>query len=135
MRIQYALKETGKARKEDNEAEYAYLILTENSDRHDLVWYEKGMPSENVHYEDFLGDDWQPYHEIKEIRPEKAGELWKDDNRELYFITKENDVNYFQTINGLQKYTLNTDVTWDRFQNIVHNENGWTREYPHVKII
>ena len=133
MRIQDALEPTGKARKEDNKADYAYLILSENSDRHDLVWYVKGLLPENVQYEDFLGHDWQPYVEDEKIRPEKAGELWEDNNGELYFIVRQDHLNYFQTIDGLQRFTLDIDGTWDRFQDIVHGENGWTREYPSVR--
>ena len=64
MKAQDALKETGKAYKENNEAPYAQLVSDPETDKKDLLW--EGVAGENVHYADIMDDDWHPYHEKKE---------------------------------------------------------------------
>ena len=135
MNIKDALKPTGKARLKSFPDAYASITYPDSCHAGFITWLfiEEDKEICYVSARDLLCEDWLPYHEVEDIRPTELGELWKDDDGELYFIIREIDHNYFQTINGLQKYTLNIDGTWDRFQNIVHGKNGWTREYPPVE--
>lgn len=131
MNIKKALEETGMARLPGS---HGYKTYAQEGGGDQLRWWcDEGVGAgchDVVSYKEIIREDWEPYIVVKEIVPEKAGELWEDNNGELYFIVREHSLNYFQTIDGLQRYTLNTDGTWDRFKNIVHNKDGWTRVYP-----
>ena len=117
MNIQNALKETGKARKEDNEAKYATLIQDEDAgSRENLVW--EGEKDELVHYTDIMEDNWQPYHEEKEIRPETSTELWRNKFNELAHTTYRG--------NELMFVCMNESIPVD---DVLIEINGWTRLY------
>ncbi len=72
MKIQDALKPTGKVRKGNNKAEYATLISIDDEDtdftREYLAW--ESDAGDLVHYTDIMEDDWEPYYEEKEDVPE-----------------------------------------------------------------
>ena len=114
MKVQKALKETGKARR-DKWGEKEYI-------------YKKGMyfidnTGEPFNREDITADVWQPYHEVKEIRPEKAGELWQ--------LWK--DVYYHTVSNSHGKISLVAYAGTIDTKGVGHNKNGWTREFPKVE--
>lgn len=81
-----------------------------------------------------MHNNWLPYYEDREIRPEKAGELWvRDYGNELvpFFTTEAGEA--FPVNNHLvirNKSGLSLEITV--FGDIIHGKNGWIREYPHV---
>jgi hypothetical protein len=114
MDIQDALRPTGKANMEGWDTD-RYVEIKEgqfiNTDGHKFA---------NAC---ILSADWQPYHEVKEIRPERAGELWKHE-RGLHghtFKHPSGDI-YFNDDN---ETTLATKA-----KAVIHNKNGWTRLFP-----
>ena len=117
MNIQEALKETGKATVEPNHLS-SYVQMSNLV----LMWYEIGINNADgpVALEVILGDNWQPYHEEKEIRPEKAGELWEWTDG--YYHTEFIGLNDFRLIG---KSCNRTDTS-----KVIHGKNGWTRLCP-----
>ena len=116
MDIVPALKETGKAVNErGNEVNYAKA-----RDCGVLSWYskERDIFLCDVPYEMIIDGNWQPYREVKEIRPEKAGELWQYHVSGLFFHTDLGPCNSLQ-IKGM------VDIA-------IHGKNA-TRLYPPVE--
>ena len=82
MKIQIALKENGKvSRPKWHTSQY----VCEKHHR----FYVCAEFNEDIEYSsvDLLDDNWQPFSEVKEIIPEKVGELWKLEASE-YFIVR-----------------------------------------------
>ena len=77
-RIGVLLQETGKICITTGSPDYAF----ENSEGV-LMWANNGK-DEPVRLDLITGALWQPYHEVKEIRPEKAGELWENGDGKYY---------------------------------------------------
>ena len=128
MDIQDALEPTGEARKGSNLADYAHLVKDEDSDRHSLMWVIDGKNDGNVQYEDIFEDDWQPYHEVKEIRPEKEGELWKNNVHINWFIRWVGS----SRNKGLQAVS-EQGVCFDvKGLDMIHGKE-WTRLFPPVE--
>ena len=119
MNIQDALKETGKA-----------AMGGWDTDRYVFVG---GGQLCNVEGHKFanaciLKDDWQPYHEEKEIRPEKEGELWKNNVNINWFIRRAGS----SRCKGFQAVS-EQGVCFDiKGLDMVHGE-GWTRLFPPVE--
>ena len=137
MKIEEALKETGKAIypdqtdvyvevRFDNGANYLVWVNTEDNEIDGRVAGEEGG---KVAYEMHFKDNWQPYHEVKEIRPENAGELWcfeSGDGTESYHHTQGSQ---FREGLELIGYAGPIDM-----KQVIHNhKNGWTREFPKVE--
>jgi hypothetical protein len=67
-------------------------------------------------------DYWKPYHEVEEIRPEKAGELWRHDEASiLFFIYDAEGPLYRISHQGLDGPIISMD-------SMVHGK-GWTLIY------
>ena len=83
MKIQDALKETGKVYL-SSESEYYAM---EGGDS--LNWISKRTKDvdSNVPYVLIVSDQWHPYHEEKEIRPYAAGELWELNEHAKFTVT------------------------------------------------
>jgi hypothetical protein len=131
MNIQEALKETGKAHdKDSDDNEYVFV------DPYGVLrWYDMVNKKECAAAElnEILSSGWNPYHEVKEIRPEKAGELWKrHDEYSLYYATYE-----YQHKEGIKAICLNDGMQYSMdkpfFGKMIHNKNGWTRLYPPIE--
>lgn len=125
MNIQDALKETGEARRPNTrKGQYAYL-------NKDVLFWNDGPIEAPVLMVSIFADDWQPYHEVKEIRPEKAGELWENKESNLKFYVHEWGVRldkrdlHILWNNGPRELLSNIDI--------IHNKNGWIRCFPHVE--
>ncbi|MCK5609774.1 hypothetical protein KAR91_48330 [Candidatus Pacearchaeota archaeon] len=129
MNIQDALKETGKARKKSNLAEYAFLDKSEDSVRHEIFWFVDGEKESHVQFEDLFNDDWQPYHEEKEIRPDSAGELWRHEQGGTFY-THAKSYNTNSEVATTNHFGAIEDLPRD---DKIHNKNGWTRLYPPVE--
>lgn len=116
MKIRDALKETGKA--ELGGEAYA----AKGSDENILYYYNKKTNKQMhpVGYKIILNNDWQPYHEVKEIRPENAGELWKHEDGYYAHTEKSHGVLHFVYF-GLTKRIEDVDIT------------NWTRCFPEVE--
>ena len=121
MKIEEALKETGKAFLEDFESSYVEI----NEEGY-LAWYNMKNQREldKVEFECIVDNCWQSYHEVKEIRPEKAGELWNRDNVGICFV--------------INNPGCTVDVVWpdgdtDTIRPMIHNKNGWARLFPKVE--
>ena len=84
MLIQDALKETGKARKED----CSIGFVMKNEKGHLIFFNEDGVADGYVVLSAIMSDNWQPYHEVKEIRPEVTGEVWENPHKEKFFTIK-----------------------------------------------
>ena len=133
MKLQEALKETGKASRkgldwfieECENGEHNYRAISSTSG---------GVAGYDMLIHHALADDWQPYHEVKEIRPEKAGELWKDEDGKRW-ATRPSGTKGEISIDSLS--TCGTE--WRKYDvniwhgNIIHNKNGWTRLFPKVE--
>ena len=123
MNIQEALKPTGKV----------YVLggtnYAEVNNSNELVWYSMGTKEREctVSFYCIIGSVWLPYHEIKEIRPEKEEETWLDENTGLCYLTFYNGTNEIGLRRGMDG---STDVS-NEF--VIHNRNGWTRLYPKVE--
>ncbi|MCK5615176.1 hypothetical protein KAR91_75635, partial [Candidatus Pacearchaeota archaeon] len=134
MNIQNALKETGKAIYPDqtdvyaeirfyNGANYLVWINTEDNEISGRVTGEEGG---RVAYEMHFKDDWQPYFEVKEIRPEKAGELWEYNAKCLkIFILYGDNLSLVGIDETGQKSTISPFM--------IHGKNGFTRIEPPVE--
>ena len=130
MKIQDALEENGKAKRKSNPNNYVEI-----DDYAALVWV--GIKSKeikgSVSLESILKDNWQPYREAKEIRPEKAGELWKNPQGKL-LITLDSDHTEdlcFTYVEDAYTPAPLNDMMWGK--NVIHNKNGWTRVEPPVE--
>ena len=126
MKIQDALKPTGKASPKGcmwyiekvPESDYQYRCIYQDGDE----LHDEGKTID-IHH--MLRDDWQPYHDKKEIRPEKAGELWRHTCSGLHLHTDEGPAQQLCLVgwNGPEREAIN---------NAVHG-SGWTRIHPHVE--
>lgn len=119
MKIQDALKDTGKAKREKwGVGEFVYLS----------GMYFHQANGEPFCREDIAGCGWFPYHDKSVIRPEKAGELWKHEDGAMLFIRNRitSDELYISNLAGYDNgfEALNPKV--------IHNQNGWTRLFPEV---
>lgn len=124
MNIQDALKETGKACNKDKSA---YVGVRFDHGANYLSWYNSHNDEyiSNVSYEAHFKDDWQPYHPIKEIRPENAGELWRCTLNNVCYLYEPHD-NILTTARGNTIKVNKCDPP------VVHGEH-WKRLYPEVK--
>ncbi len=124
MKIDYALISTGKAHRPTDIR--SYVMVDENDV---LFWYgtTKNNKGAQVMLSEILGEVWQPYHEVKEIRPEKAGELWEREG--LFFVIVRDTSN-----NNLMIRCCEDDYLWSinnhSFTPMIHNKNGWKRLFP-----
>ena len=97
-----------------------------------LHWYDMETNHENypVSIADIGRDEWQPYLEVKEIRPEKAGELWERDGESNHRCVT------YEGIVGLNVIWWGGAANTDRVDTgMIHNKNGWIRYFPHVEEI
>jgi hypothetical protein len=126
MNILDALEETGKACVEGKFDEYC---ATENADG-PLEWRRRidGTFVCHVGLACILHSVWIPYHEEKEIRPEKAGELWEHEKGGSFFVHRAKPDSHILEVTfyygGREKI---------QEQEVIHGENGWTRLYPPVE--
>jgi hypothetical protein len=119
MKTEEALRPTGKA---VDKREPGYYIAEDEEGR--LYWYERktGRKCHPVIASDIFRNAWQPYHELKEIRPEKAGELWQ-----------RTDGEYFHTniVNGNIRFCGDVGrVDSSLIKYVIHGKNGWKRLHP-----
>ena len=114
MIIQEALKETGKA------CRFGW-----DTDRyiHEVEGQLLNVEGSKFANACLLESDWQPYHEAKEIRPEKAGELW-DLRGSKFFTVSGIGLN-------LRILSQGNDVL-DIEDHVIHGKNGWVRLCPSV---
>ena len=83
-----------------------------------------------VGWKDVARDDWQPCPEVKEIRPETAGELWERDGESNHrCVVYKNDIGLNVVWWGGDEIPYTNYVEND----MIHNKNGWKRICPEVK--
>ena len=90
-----------------------------------LRWLDKGIL---VMVIDIIEGDWQPYHEVKEIRPEKAGELWKKNIDNFVYMTIEQRINELMAVPSV--FELLSFSVEEHGKEMIHGKNGWTRLIP-----
>jgi hypothetical protein len=124
MLIQEALKENGKAWFKEGRDLYA------RKDGSYVHWYDSLNDNclGEITLDNLTSDQWQPYHEVKEIRPEKAGELWGFENE----MTSDNYITVWVKGGGEIRLIRDT-FTHIVPEKVIHNKNGWTRLYPPVE--
>lgn len=126
MNIQEALKETGKATYDGASAHLQWRNC-------DLWWVDNdtGKWLEKASHKDLFEFWFIPYHDKKEIRPEKAGELWEHHKFGIACILLKNSkligtwVHEHGNTNPVSCISTSSDI--------IHNQNGWTRLYPPVE--
>jgi hypothetical protein len=126
--IKKALKKTGKAVRTKKPDYYAQM-----NDEGQLLWHDILYPDDTyfVQVSAILADNWVSYPIEKEIRPEKAGELWEHREEKIsFFIFKKNP-------NTVDKNIMDETGITDDFENlsseVIHNKNGWKRLFPVVE--
>lgn len=126
MKVQDALKPTGKAIDKRNRD--AYIEVRFECGANYLIWVNNktGEYEGRLSYEAHFIEDWQPYHEEKEIRPEEPGETWEEKTRCLKYFTFSNAVLGLAVIDE-------RGVIIDITENMVHGKNGFTRIEPPVE--
>ena len=87
MKIEEALEPTGRA--SDHRDKIMYAALDEKGV---LCWYdiETHELINPVGLDSINGSGWQPYHEVKEIKPEVRGELWETKSGLKVFVCRGN---------------------------------------------
>lgn len=132
MKIKEALKGNGKAiRKgldwfieECQNGEYCYRIADLSTGG--VLGYEI-----SIHH--ILADDWQPYHEVKEIRPENAGELWKFNQYSWFTYFDKNEQNEEVLMGICNDGDISQIDKNDKVYksiNPIHGKDGWKRLFP-----
>lgn len=127
MKIQEALKPTGKAT--IGGTENHWHIQWDSVENRFYKTHENGkIEKYKIRLKALMRDDWQPYHEVKEIRPEKAGELWLSNNDTIFFTYRKCSEIFFihRDGSGQEAVSIKNDGE------IVHGE-CWTRLYPPVE--
>jgi hypothetical protein len=133
MRIDEALKETGIVTPDYiNIKKHSFAKLLDGV----LYWHDikEGNCSFPVSLHDINNIKWQPYHEVKEIRPEKAGELWvsRENEKDTPFFTTESGeafpVNNHLVIRNRSGLSLDIKGCFED-RKIIHGKNGWTLIY------
>ena len=123
MDIKSALEPTGKAVQNNNSM---YYLAWRGGD---LFHYEIGVKNgealRRLSVKELFNNDWQPYREKPEIRPEKAGELWEYEGSKTFIYRNRSD--------GLLHVIRDQGGTNPvSYSNMIHGQNGWTRLYPPV---
>ena len=127
MNIEEVLNETGKAQNESNlcNGETGYIAWHGDV----LYWFDRksGIRRHQVTHKEIF-DSYQPYHEEKEIRPENAGELWKNNVNINWFIrwVGSSRCKGFQAVS---EQGVCCDV---KGLDMVHGK-GWTRLFPPIE--
>lgn len=127
MNIQDALDKSKKIVIPGSTAERNYASIGESGR---LRWYykRKDAPNEGGDYvslDMILSENWQPYHEVKEIRPYAAGELWEMSSHAKFFVIADES-------SGVNKLCgLYGDKICIR-EDIIHGKD-WVRLYPPVE--
>ena len=129
MEIQDALRPTGMAKIPGfHEGNYVYMCHNQFMIFDCKAEKERQMRAWN--YSNLLCNDWLPYYDKKEIRPENAGELWEKRER-------KDHVRYFMSAyyaaeqsEGLIFRGPNAGAYISELETAIHNQNGWTRLYP-----
>ena len=137
MKIEEALKDGGRATRkgfdwfveECQNGEHIYRAIHIASGG--VVGYEMAIRH-------FFADDWQPYHEVKEIRPEKAGELWEGASNKVYVTVYRKGILCFHDLEkrestGYLDFKRNDNSAWVCCDEPIHNKNGWERILPKVE--
>ena len=90
-----------------------------------LYWYDIETNKENypVSIADIGRDEWQPYFEVKEIRPERAGELWQYGNLFEWCTVRKNEVLEMICARGKDIETV------DKMNLTIHGKNDWKLLY------
>ena len=127
MKIEEALEATGKASDHRDKVMYAEL-----DEKGVLCWYdiETHELINPVGLDSINGSGWQLYHEVKEIRPEEVGELWKkSSDRFVYLVGKEEG-----RLVGIPSETILFTFDIERHgKSMIHEKNGWQRLFPPVE--
>lgn len=123
MKVQKALNETGKA--ELGLECYASV----GSDGLILYYYDKktSKQSHPVGYKTLLSNNWQPYHEEEEIRPENEDEAWLSKDTGVWITHRNANLE----IVLISSHSLGSIRLCDT--GAIHNKNGWTRIEPPVE--
>jgi hypothetical protein len=122
MEVLKALKEAGRADTVDGDIT-GYAKIDHGGI---LRWYKKegDIPCEVVLCTDIFHLDWQPYPEVKEGRPEKAGELWGYSGDDPYAGKYHHTKFHKEEI-----IVVGDNGVCGQIEGMIHNKNGWTLLY------
>jgi hypothetical protein len=129
MLIQEALKATGKARPFGVICGFAM-----KNEKGHLLWFNgDGAADGYATLSAILQDNWQPYREVEEIRPEKEGELWQSDGGNIFFTYMHKGELYHIFGDGSGGIPIRAAIFGE---NVIHGTTGmcgWNRIYPSVE--
>lgn len=123
MKIIDALKPTGKATMPHLSTNY---VAVDDDDVLRYFGINTKFAGRVVSYKHIICDDWQPYHEVKEIRPKEPGETWYEVTRDLKCFTFSN-----AALGLAMMDERGVIITIPEY--MVHGKNGFTRVDPPVK--
>jgi hypothetical protein len=123
MKIQDVLGPTGRAEAVLARPDW-YIKTKENCE---YFWYRKDTNEviRELTVNEALGYVWQPYHEVKEIRPENEDEVWFNSHVEIYYLYSARN----KELVTARKIALDKALMTE----VVHGKNNWTREIPKVE--
>lgn len=121
MKIEEALKETGKVLGPNKDAKCYAMVSPDGP----LQWFyfKDNKPACAVGFLKITTDNWQPYHEVKEIRPEKENEVWKHVDGITYLHDAKGSALRTSRGNELHEYI---------YKKVVHGKE-WERILPKVE--
>ena len=127
MKVQDALKPTGKAIDKRNRD--AHIEVRFECGANYLIWVNNKTSEYEgrLSYEAHFIEDWQPYHEVNEIRPEKAGEVWWHEGRDLKILIFSNAM---LSLSAIDETGAICDI-----ERIIHGYNGFTRVDPLIPLV
>lgn len=106
-----------------------YCVIVRHVDNKLSPWWydaETDNFAREVSGEEALRTDWQSFPGTKEIRPEKAGELWRHDETSILFFIYDAEGPLYRISNQ----GLSSPI--DGIDSMVHGKN-WTRLLPEVE--
>lgn len=127
MKVTKALELTGKAYREDNGADYVMLVNNTEGSGSLLHWFNDGEDIGEVVFEEQIDDIWQPYPEVKEIRPKSSEEVWVGSHGR-HMVTGWREGELWGYFNDGSKCTV-----LDKGSLVIHGKNGWDRLIPSVE--
>ena len=131
MLIQEALKQAGES---EGKILNVQMNRVAQPDQFGILrWLDEGTL---VMVIDITEGEWQPYHEVKEIRPEKAGELWEHKDG-IFAIAMGRDGRLGRVWVNQKPSFANPDnmlsVYTQPMKEVIHGKDSYKRLFPPIE--